>query len=120
MPIKSILLELARTHEFPNGSKEIGYKFNAPLNEEGFIDKNLWEIEKDKCTVVHFWKGKEDEIGYLVRNKKDVWFFDYDPDTDSDDEPIFRFDQHKFIEGEYISITEHDGVQRTFKVIEVA
>jgi hypothetical protein len=35
------------------------------------------------------------------------------------EEPIFRFDRHRFVEGEYASITEHDGVQRTFRVVSV-
>jgi hypothetical protein len=30
----------------------------------------------------------------------------------------FGFDRHCFVEGEYVSITEHDGVQRTFRVTE--
>tara|TARA_B100001778_G_C18296837_1_gene497976 strand:+ start:10 stop:303 length:294 start_codon:yes stop_codon:yes gene_type:complete len=76
--------------------------------------------EKEKCTVLRFWKGREDEKGYLVRHGKNVWLFDYDPTKDSDDEPIFRFNQHKFTEGEYVSITEHDGVQRPFKVVKVS
>ncbi len=55
-----------------------------------------------------------------MRHGKNVWLFDYDPTKDSDDEPIFRFNQHKFTEGEYVSITEHDGVQRPFKVVKVS
>ena len=38
---------------------------------------------------------------------------------DEGEEPIFRFNRHSFVEGEYVSITEHDGVQRTFRVTEV-
>jgi hypothetical protein len=120
MPLKNISLELARTPEFPEGNSEIGYNFIAPLNDEGFLDEEQWKAEKQKCTVLRFWKGQEDEQGLLVRLKNNVWVFDYDPTQDSDDEPIFRFDQHKFIEGEYISITEHDGVQRPFKIARVS
>ena len=36
-----------------------------------------------------------------------------------DDEPIFKFDRHSFVPGEYVSITEHDGVTRPFRVISV-
>jgi hypothetical protein len=38
---------------------------------------------------------------------------------EEDEEPIFRFDRHRFVTGEYVSITEHDEVQRTFRVTEV-
>lgn len=120
MSLKKIILKLARTPEFPDGSDDIGYEFYAPLDSNGFLDKDVWNSEKDKCTVLHFWKGKEDEKGYLVRHGDNVWLFDYDPTTENDDEPIFRFDQHKFVEGEYVSITEHDGVQRTFKIDKVS
>ena len=31
----------------------------------------------------------------------------------------YRFDQHVFKPGEYVSIKEHDGETRTFKVVAV-
>jgi hypothetical protein len=34
-------------------------------------------------------------------------------------EPIFKFDRHAFVPGEYVSITEHDGVTRPFRVVSV-
>jgi hypothetical protein len=120
MSLKHIILELARTPDYPNGSSEMGYRFYAPLDGDGYIDESTWNKEKDKCTVLRFWKGEKDERGHLVRHSKDIWLFDYDPTKDNDDEPIFRFAQHRFVEGEYVSITEHDGVQRPFKVVKVA
>jgi hypothetical protein len=38
---------------------------------------------------------------------------------EEEEEPIFRFDRHRFAIGDYVSVTEHDGVQRTFRVAEV-
>jgi hypothetical protein len=32
---------------------------------------------------------------------------------------IFKGDQHRFVTGEYVSITERDGVTRTFRVAAV-
>jgi len=29
---------------------------------------------------------------------------------------LFRLGEHRLYEGEYVSITEHDGIQRTFRV----
>ena len=44
------------------------------------------------------------------------WVFDYE-DVDADpEEPLSKLDRHTLVQGEYISILEHDGVQRTFKV----
>ena len=49
----------------------------------------------------------------------DDWTFGCAGMSEDDEEPIFRFDHHRFVAGEYVSITEHDGVQRTFRVAEV-
>ena len=35
---------------------------------------------------------------------------------EDDDESLFKFDRHIFKEGEYVGITEHDGVTRPFRV----
>ena len=31
----------------------------------------------------------------------------------------FRFDTHRFVAGEYVSVTEHDGVERPSKVVDI-
>jgi hypothetical protein len=63
--------------------------------------------------------GENYEYGRLVHHGGQRWAFWYDRLGDEGEEPIFRFDRHSFVEGEYVSITEHDGVQRTFRVTEV-
>ena len=47
------------------------------------------------------------------------WHFDYDAHDSDDDEPLFKLDRHIIKQGEYLSITEHDGVMRTFKIVSV-
>ena len=42
MTMKRIRLELARDHEFPNGSKDRGYEFAAPLDENGQLVAEEW------------------------------------------------------------------------------
>ena len=68
--------------------------------------------------VRRFWRGEDDETG-LLSHSASGWLFDYDPDAEDDDEPLFRLDDHVFKDGEYVSVTEHDGVQRTFQVVSV-
>ncbi|MBL6601150.1 MAG: hypothetical protein ISP41_19865 [Alphaproteobacteria bacterium] len=117
--MRNVRLELARTPDFPEGSSAHGYEFTAPLHPDGTLDEEAWKAERQACKVRRFWAGDEDEHGRLVHARNKSWAFHYDG-TDSDhDEPIFRFDRHRFVEGEYVSITEHDGVQRTFRVIRV-
>lgn len=118
MPLKSIRLELARNRDFPLGSSAHGYEFVAPLTVDGHFDPEEWKTDKQKCSVRRFWAGEDDALGRLV-HRGQRWAFHYDsPDVD-EDEPIFRFDRHTFREGDYVSITEHDGQQRTFKIASV-
>ena len=121
MPLKTIRLELARNAEFPEGSAARGYDFKAPLTADGTLDLKAWSDVKDACTVRRFWAGQPDEVGLLVHTRGQRWMFRYDHpgEADDHDDPIFRFDRHRFVEGEYVSITEHDGEPRTFRVVSV-
>jgi hypothetical protein len=116
MALRHVRLELARTPDHPAGSIRCGYELNLPLDEAGKFDAAAWKGAAQECTVRRFWEGEDDEIGLLIKVGRG-WAFSYDPDTDEDDEPMFRIEDHRFAEGEYVSITEHDGVQRTFRIV---
>lgn len=119
MTISTIRLELARTPQFPEGSARHGYEFVAPLDREGHLDAKAWPACRQTCVVRRFWPTQADEHGKLIHRRDGQWAFSYRP-GDDDDEPIFRFDRHKFQVGEYVTVTEHDGIARPFKVIAVA
>ena len=57
MSMKRIRLELARDHEFPEGSRERGYEFAAPLDERGHLVADEWRTMRDRCRVKRFWAG---------------------------------------------------------------
>lgn len=118
MPLKRIRLELARDHDFPDGSRERGYELIAPIDDSDHLAANEWREQREKCRVRRFWAGEE-EHGKLVHKPGGTWAIDYDPRSTADDEPGFRFDKHKFAPGEYVSLKEHDGVMRTFRVVSV-
>jgi hypothetical protein len=118
MTLRKVRLELARCTEFPLGSVGRGYEFIAPLTRDGELDPREWKDARDKCTVRRFWGASPEEKGKLI-HRRDAWAFSYVPESEADDEPIFRFDRHLMKPGEYVSITEHDGVQRTFCVMSV-
>jgi hypothetical protein len=70
--------------------------------------------------VRRFWGDQEDEIGHLVRKPGGSWAFHYDVFGDADDDETgYRFADHHFVPGEYVSIKEQDDVLRTFRVIVV-
>lgn len=117
--LSSIRLELARTRDFPEGSSAFGYEFKAPLNGDGRIDIARWQHAMSLCTVRHFRPGVDDEHGSLIRTRRHSWAFSYAPGED-DDEPVFHLEDHVFREGEYVSVTGHDGVALPFKVVSVA
>jgi hypothetical protein len=118
MALKKIRLELARTPEFPEGSRMHGYEFTAPLDATGHLDATGWSNARAACTVRRFWSNQDDEHGRLIRRPDGSWAFSYAPGED-DDEPIFKFDKHVFAPGEYVTVTEHDGVARPFRVAEI-
>jgi hypothetical protein len=121
--LNRILLTLARSREFPDGSSRHGYDFIAPLDDEGHIDPVLWKKYRDYCRVRRFWAGEEDEVGRLVHKPGGAeharWVFEYNPDNEDDDEAGYRFGAHAFFPGEYVSISGQDGKLQTFLVAAV-
>ena len=119
MTMKRVRLELARDKDFPDGSRERGYEFAAPLDDNGHLLADEWRTQRDRCRVKRFWSGEPPELGKLVHKRGGAWAFDYDPRIESDDEPGFRLDTHRLVPGEYVSFREHDGHLRTFRVVSV-
>jgi hypothetical protein len=121
--LKRIRLDLARSKEFPAGSRHHGYEFVAPLDAVGHIDPHLWHEYRDYCRVRRFWQGEDDQVGRLVHKPGGAeharWVFDYDPETVDDDEAGYRFGAHAFVPGEYVSIRDEDGHMHTFQVTSV-
>ncbi|HAJ47209.1 MAG TPA: hypothetical protein DCL54_11590 [Alphaproteobacteria bacterium] len=115
MPLFRIRLELARTKDHPSGSTLHGYEFVAPLDERGHLSTAEWKANKTKCTVRRYAPGVPDEHGHLIDVGRG-WHFDYDQDGYEDDEPLFKLDRHEIRVGEYLSITEHDGQLRPYRI----
>jgi hypothetical protein len=119
---KRIRLNLARSKAFPDGSRQHGYEFVAPLDGAGHIDATLWREHRDNCRVRRFWGGDE-EVGFLVHkpggSEHARWIFDYDASAEDDDESGYRFGAHAFRPGEYVSIRDEEGEMHTFLVVSV-
>ena len=120
MTLRTVRLELARDPDFPEGSAHHGYEFTAPLTSAGQIDAAEWRKRRDACRVRRFWGHEPEESGHLIHTQGRRWKFHYDvAGQEDDDETGYRFDDHVFKEGEYVSIHEHDGSLRTFRVVRV-
>jgi hypothetical protein len=117
--LKTIRLNLARAPGFPNGSDRHGYRFAAPLDDTGHLDAEAWKKYRDRCRVVRFWGGEEEEIGHLVHRPGGSWAFHYDLAGEDDDEAGFKLSNHVFNPGEYVSIRDAAGEFHTFIVVTV-
>lgn len=118
MPLKHVRLELARSHDHPEGSHNIGYEFNIPLSEEWRFDPSSWDTDSQLCTVVKFTEHDDDIHGQIVRGEDGGWAFSYEPGT-ADDESIFRLESHLFQENEYVTVTDVDGQEHVYRVTDV-
>ena len=120
MTLRHVRLELARDHDYPQGNRACGYEFVAPLDGNHNLDADSWKKHRAECRVTRFWEGSKPEIGHLIRKPGGAWAFHYDVFGDEeDDETGYRFNHEKFVEGEYVSIREHDDKMRTFRVAAV-
>jgi hypothetical protein len=116
--MQTVRLEMARCHEFAEGSSAHGYELHLPLTPSGKLDRDFWLNHREGGGFRRFW-GDEEERG-LLRHGRKGWALSFEPHREDDqDEMIFKGDQHRFIAGEYISITERDGVTRTFRIAAV-
>jgi len=121
--LSKVRMTLARTAEFPEGSARHGYDFVAPLDAAGRIDPAAWREHKALCVVHRFWGDEKPETGHLIHRSGGTagatWIFDYDGTASNDDEAGYRFQDHAFKPGEYVSLRDEDGVMHTFKVTTV-
>ncbi len=118
-----ITMHLARTPDYPGGSPAHGYAFIAPLDKQDRIDVEAWRSLRKACTVERFWGREQPKSGYLVHRPGGVhgatWGFDYDARTHADDEAGYRFGDHAFRPGEYVSIREADGEMLPFRIVAI-
>lgn len=114
--IRHVRLELARCHDFPEGSPARGYDLSLPLTEDGRLDRDEWLNHHDKTSFLRFWDG-DDDRGWLTHDRGG-WKLVFETGPDSD-EVIFRGDNHRFAKGEYVAVTERDGSEHTFRVTDI-
>ena len=119
MSLYRVRMELARSKDAPYGDASHAYVFVAPLDVEGHLDASSWKASKGRCVVERFTQGAVTQRGVLVHVGRG-WHFDYDMSQRGDDQPLYKLDRHQIMQGEYLSVTEHDGVMRTFKVVSVS
>jgi hypothetical protein len=109
-----IRFDLARTRDFPEGSRERCYLLRVPLDDQQIVDRKALAAAPGRATVLRSWPDAPDMTGYLVHKRKG-WAFSYAP-GDADDEPLFHLEAHPLREGEYVTVTERDGTPLAFEI----
>lgn len=114
-----VRLELAREKEHPDGDAGTGYTLLAPLNADGSLDVEAARHFRERCKVIRFKRGESSTEGFLRRRPGGWWAFHYElSDGSEDDDPGFRFEQHRFNIGDYVTVIEDEGAH-TYKVTSV-
>jgi len=121
-----VTLHAARSREFPAGSIRHGYDFVAPLTDEGRIDLDAWREHRGECFAHRFWANEPTMQGLLVHRAGGhggpTWAFEWKSpprEAASDEDEGFRFADHAFNVGEYVSVREAEGELFTFRVTSV-
>ena len=116
---RRIRLELAREPGHPEGDASIGYTVLAPLTKDGHLDVETANRHRHDCKVIRFHTGEESQEGYLRRRPGGSWAFHYDlSDQEEDDDPGYKFGEHRFAAGEYVTVMEDEGAH-TYRVASV-
>ncbi len=118
-----VTLHLARSREFPEGSSRYGYEITAPLDAQGHLDREEWARKRAYCRVRRFWANEGDRQGVLIHRQGGAggatWMIDYNQDRPGDEEAGYRLNDHRFAQGEYVTIQDDDGKPYTFQVVSV-
>jgi hypothetical protein len=109
-----VRLELARTPEFPEGSASRAYILRVPLDATGLIDQAALAKSPAMATVRRFWPSEADQTGQLLRNGS-RWIFSY-AIGEEDDEQVYHLGDHPLRIGNYVTLTEPDGIRHPFRV----
>ena len=121
--LRKVTLHAARSKEFPDGSIRHGYDFVAPLTEDGRIDLDAWKAHRGECFAHRFWAGEPTMQGRLVHRAGGLggstWAFEWKKGARDEEEEGFRFGDHAFKVGEYVSVREAEGQLLTFRVVNV-
>jgi len=112
---KHVRLELARTSEFPDGSRDCAYELVVPLDAQGVIDRKAFEAARGRATVQRIWPHQATQRGAIIRRKAG-WAFSYAP-GDADDETVFHLEDHPLAVGNYVTVTETNGERLPFRVV---
>ena len=121
-PISHIILRLARSKAFPEGSLRRGYDIRAVLDAAGHLSVDAWRDHRNAFGVQRFWDDEPVRHGTLAHRAGGTggatWSVHY-AGREDEDEDGFRLGEHVMKRDEYVSIRDDEGVMQTFRVSDV-
>lgn len=117
-PVSHIILRLARTKAFPDGSLRRGYDIRAALDAVGHLSVEAWRAHRTSFSVQRFWDDEPVRHGVMMHRSGGAggarWAVHYS--GRDEDEAGFRLGDHVMQIDEFVSIRDDDGVMQTFRV----
>lgn len=110
-----IRLELARQPDAPAGDPRDGWDIVAALDAGGRLDGEACRAAPERLHVRRFEDDQTVATGSLKQGPGGRWLLDLGDDG-VPDATGFRFGEESFVTGEYVSLTDADGEQRTYVV----
>lgn len=105
-----VRLELARTHDHPEGSTEHVYELVVPLAPDGLIDRAAFDSFPARATVQRLEHSGPVQRGAVLRNGPN-YVLSYKP-GESDDEIVAHLGSHPLVAGNYVTVSESGGGER--------
>ena len=121
-PISHIILRLARSKAFPEGSLRRGYDIRAVLDDAGHLSVDAWRDHRNAFGVQRIWDDEPVRHGMLLHRAGcaggATWSVHY-AGREDESEDGFRLGEHVMQRDEYVSIRDDEGVMQTFRVSDV-
>jgi hypothetical protein len=118
-PVGHIILRLARTKDFPEGTLRRGYDVRAVLDAAGHLSVDTWRHHRTAYSVQRFWDNEPVRQGSLVhragRAGGSTGAVRY-AGLNEEDEDGFRLGEHVLQVDEFVSIRDDAGEMQTFRV----
>lgn len=110
-----VRLEMARGPDTPTGDPGEGYDIVAPLDADGRLDPAGWRAAPERAYARRFSDGVTEAKGRLRLGQGGKWIVDLP--GEAEDAVGYRFDDERFVVGEYVSLTLPSGEQNTYQVV---
>ncbi len=118
-----VSLRLAPTPRQPQGSDDVGYEINAPLDRRGFLDPAEYKARRGPWRVARFARGEPHRYGRLVYRSgakgRGMWAIDYGLARFADDEDAYGLDECCFEVGGCVRLRDSHGAFQPFRVVRV-